>query len=105
MKEAEYGVPFLTFVLSLACIVVIFTLSRSISEGFVLSRLFRSLGASSMGIMYLHEFFVVTLRQHGVNGWLTFLVSVPAAWALTRIIAAFSPVSLIFLGSAKASGA
>lgn len=103
MKSGNYGVPGLSLVLGLSCILVVIALSRIITRTAALTMVFASVGASSMGIMVIHK---VVLSMGLVsrltkNGWAAFLVALISSWIVTLLLARFSVTRAFLLGSER----
>ncbi|MBX6362204.1 MAG: acyltransferase family protein [Acidobacterium ailaaui] len=104
MKSGNYGVPGLSLVLALSCILAVIALSRFITRTAAGTALFASIGASSMGIMVIHKVVLSTgpvSRLMAKSGWAAFLVALLASWILTLLLARFSFTRAFLLGSER----
>lgn len=63
VKYSRYGVPLLSFLISLAMISMVFKLSLFIDKFKILSIFFSWLGTSSMTIMYFHQPLQISLKN------------------------------------------
>lgn len=100
MKHSVYGVPFLSFALSLGCIFSVLLVSRIASSLPIAAGWIASLGASSMGIMFLHRLFLIgqgnPLRRHP---WVGALVVLVVTHLLTWLMSRFRISRALLLGS------
>src|SRR5579883_388022 len=102
MKSGNYGIPGLSFVLGLSCILAVIALSRGIARVAGLTVALASIGASSMGIMVIHK---VVLSSGPVsrltNGWVAFLAALAVSYVSTLLLARFSITRALLLGSER----
>jgi fucose 4-O-acetylase-like acetyltransferase len=103
MKSGNYGVPGLSLVLGLSCILAVIALSRIITRTAALTTVFASVGASSMGIMVIHKVVLSTgpVSRLTKNGWAAFLVALVTSWIVTLLLARFSVTRAFLLGSER----
>ena len=99
MKFGEYGIPLLSFVLSLGCIYSIILLSQFLQSVPLASKFLTALGAASMGIMYLHPLALNRVRALPLNEWVIFVIALLASWFVTMLLAAWTPTRMVFLGT------
>jgi polysaccharide biosynthesis protein PslL len=97
MRNSDYGIPIVSFVLSLACIAGIFWLSQALSSLPLVARVLSSVGAASMGIMYVHELFITRLKA--LNGWALGVIALTGSYALVKLMERFSFTRKVFLGA------
>lgn len=105
MKTADYGVPFLSFLLAMCCIVWTIRVSKWIFPVPVAGRLLETLGLASMGIMLLHPALLSGLpaikRFLRPDGFLAFLLVTLISYGLTVFLTRFSVARAFLLGSEK----
>ncbi len=104
MKHMNYGVPFLSFVLSLCCIVTLAKISEWISSVVILKTTLSSFGKMSIGIMSTHiAFMAIPFLKLGsaANCWVRFSLVAAGAYGITFFFAKFPVTRALFLGSEK----
>ena len=85
MKASDYGVPGLSVVLAVACIVLTWSLARRLGDLAVLRRVLLPIAGGLMVIMYLHQFVNLSMVRYP-----------PLSHAALRMVAAVGVPLLVF---------
>ncbi len=74
MKYNNFGVPIVSFVLSLICVLAVFTLSKSVEKVMPIRSVLGLFGQGSMVIMYSHMFINYARVVSIENKWMRFVI-------------------------------
>lgn len=102
MRDHVYGVPFVSFVLSITLIIMTILVSRTLSHVRGISKAIALLGAASMGIMYLHSYFPIILpRLFSEQRLISFPLTLAVSFAATALLNKSAKLRFLFLGQSK----
>lgn len=104
MKDTNYGIPVLSFILALGCIAGTIQLSKWVSQISVVAAILGSIGNASIGIMFLHVslMYLRGLRQiAGGNPFAYGLLLSAICYAITYGLMQFGLSRALFLGSVR----
>lgn len=102
MKNANYGIPFVTLISSLIFIFNLKFLSKKISLHHFSLIIFSEVGKSSMVIMYLHQIIQMQLESKlALVDFIRFLLSIMLSYCLYFVISKFQISRILLLGSYK----
>jgi polysaccharide biosynthesis protein PslL len=102
MKGSSYGIPVLTPVLAMGCIVGLMGISQLIAHRMpFLQTGLAYLGSASMMIMYLHQPVQLTLKKFGVDSEIRLFVATLVPLIIFFLVKERSFVRALFLGSPK----
>lgn len=102
MKGGDYGVPFLSFLLALLSIIAVLNLSQMVAKYSILAMVPCSIGAASMGIMYVHKMLWAIPKATAFASsrhFVAFLVFLIVSYLATRLLDLFPFTRKYFLGS------
>lgn len=86
MKYNDFGIPVISFLLSLICTMAIFVMAKCFEKVVVVGRVLSRLGMASMVIMYSHMLFVNILSGAVGNKWLRFALVLLLSFAVYMFI-------------------
>ncbi len=104
MRNAVYGTPGLTLILSTCCITCVVLISRLAVAASVPRALFTSLGAASMGIMFIHKALpaIPPLARLAIShGYAASLLFTAVSLCLTLLMQRAAVTRALLLGSEK----
>lgn len=102
MKYAVYGVPVLSVLLSLSCIVSVMLLSQALCSIPIAEKILGKIGAASMGIMFLHNVFYIphaAQRMIVPGSWIACCLILLASYMITYLLSLSRLTRALFLGS------
>ena len=101
MKIANYGIPFISFILSLASILFIILISKRIQHLNYISNMLKYIGKKSIIIMFLHQPIYIYLRNYNLNIILVFVLIISISCLLYILFNLNIFTRIFFLGSKK----
>jgi fucose 4-O-acetylase-like acetyltransferase len=104
MRAGTYGVPIVSFVLALCCILGVIYICRAVENMPLFARSLHRLGAVSMSIMFIHKELpglprYTLLERQGVT--VTFVIVLLISYYLAVLLARVSSTRALFLGSER----
>jgi len=102
MKTAYYGIPFISFVLSLTSILFIIIFSKKIEKLKVFSIPLNYIGEKSMVIMFLHQpIYIYLINNFNFSTFITYLIIIGISCMFYLIFDSNLITKFLFLGSKK----
>lgn len=99
MRDHMYGVPFLSFGLSICLIRLTILASLSLAHVRAIARAAALIGSASMGIMFLHSYFPILLpRVFSEQRLISFPLTLGASFAGTLLLNRSQKLRILFLG-------
>jgi len=102
MKNVIYGIPGVTFLISIGCTLFILLVGKFCSKFSIISRSFIAIGKSSIVIMYLHQTIQILLHKYLTdNLTIIFISTILLSYCFYLLFRRFIFTRILFLGSKK----
>lgn len=95
----KYGTPFITFSLTIVCILFMINLSKLLDRFKIISKILSQLGKASFTIMALHLVIcTLFIRDYISNIWITTLPGITLSYIVYKVFDSVKLLRLVFLG-------
>jgi len=102
MKNIAYGIPFITFFISIGCTLFILLVAQYWSRVTLASRTVIEIGKSSLVIMYLHQTVQILVHKYLTNNLtIIFFLTILVSYCFYLLFQRFEVSRILFLGSKK----